>query len=93
MSGRTLEVWCEHCGTRADVSSSLAGAIINCSSCGRAIEVPGTRDTLWTLVKIAGVAGAVAVGLLVAYFANFTVGVLLGFSVFALGALAARVLA
>ncbi len=46
----SIEVVCD-CGHVADAGDHLAGGIMNCPACGRAIEVPGLNDPLWRLAQ------------------------------------------
>ena len=47
-----IDAFCQSCGARFDVPKDKAGAIVNCPECGKAVEVEGTNDLLWTLTKI-----------------------------------------
>jgi len=57
-----IDVFCE-CGHLNEVDETLAGGIVNCAGCGRAVEVEGLRDPLWRTIQAGAViawAGATA---------------------------------
>jgi hypothetical protein len=49
-------VSCPHCRTQLEVAGRLRGALLNCTKCGRVVEVPGLRDPLWLLLRLAALA-------------------------------------
>lgn len=53
---------CTHCRHEFEVESRLQGALVPCPRCRKVVDVPGTRDPLWTVLKIAVVSAAVAIG-------------------------------
>ncbi len=40
------------CGRSFPVRLEQVGGIVNCPSCGQAVEVPGLRDGMWTGLKV-----------------------------------------
>ena len=57
-----IEAFCE-CGHVNEVDDSLAGGIVNCAGCGRAVSVEGLRDPFWRAIQVFAVvawAGATA---------------------------------
>jgi hypothetical protein len=38
---------CPHCQRVAEIPRRFRGGLVNCTGCGRAIEVPGSNDPLW----------------------------------------------
>lgn len=53
-------VVCGHCRSSFEPPPQFTGGLVNCTRCGRAVEVPGLRDPLWFLLRIG--AGALVVG-------------------------------
>jgi hypothetical protein len=52
----TIHVLCE-CGQPNEVAPELAGGIVNCSGCGRAVAVPGLRDPFWRVLQVGAAIG------------------------------------
>jgi len=46
-----IEVFCE-CGYENEVDDELAGGIVNCAGCGRAVHVGGLRDPFWRGIQV-----------------------------------------
>jgi hypothetical protein len=40
------------CGATFPVRGDQVGGIVNCPSCGKAVEVPGLHDPFWRLVQV-----------------------------------------
>jgi hypothetical protein len=49
----SVEIHCE-CGHVSPAPDELAGGIMNCPSCGHAVEVAGLRDPFWRLLQACG---------------------------------------
>ena len=57
-----IDVFCE-CGHLNEVDEKLAGGIVNCAGCGRAVQVEGLCDPYWRSIQgvaVVGWAGATA---------------------------------
>lgn len=82
-------VVCPHCRTPAEVPARLRGALVNCSKCGRVVDVPGLRDPAWVAVRIgiaALVAGSIWLGSeLHSIWLGFAAGALVAFLAWAWG--------
>ena len=68
MSTYSIETDCTHCDHVFEVDRELAGSIQNCPACGRATEIGGENDPLWTFVSFSA-RGAACVGAIWVYYA------------------------
>lgn len=53
---------CGHCRRLFEVDAKFTGGLVPCPGCGKVVEVPGTRDPLWSALKVVGLAAAIAAG-------------------------------
>lgn len=83
---------CTHCRHEFEVESRLQGALVPCPRCQKVVDVPGTRDPLWTALRLAVVAAAIVIGWLVGAAHGGTYGVATGVGALALAWLLGRAL-
>ena len=84
-----MDVACPHCGQTCTVPPALRGGILNCPSCGRAVEAPGRSEGMyWALVGLGAAGGLAAAGV-----AFVLAGPAAGITVLGIGVLAAIAIA